>query len=119
MSTTRTQFTFRVDTWTPDGESIVEQRFCVALRWFSSTLLLFSSIRVENLTVPSSEISTCGRQFMKYSFNFCHGLPAYQRVYGLDAPPIERRFRPGGRREPLHPFAVRQRRALASYCSNS
>jgi hypothetical protein len=24
MSTTRTQFTFRVDTWTPDGESIVE-----------------------------------------------------------------------------------------------
>ena len=24
MSTTRIQFTFRVDTWTPDGESIVE-----------------------------------------------------------------------------------------------
>src|SRR2546429_8045841 len=24
MSTTRTHFTFRVDTWTPDGESIVE-----------------------------------------------------------------------------------------------
>ena len=23
MSTTRTHFTFRVDTWTPDGESIV------------------------------------------------------------------------------------------------
>src|SRR5438046_9802951 len=27
---------------------------------FSIALLLFSSIRVENLTVPSSEISTCG-----------------------------------------------------------
>ena len=24
MTTTRTQFTFRVDTWTPDGESTVE-----------------------------------------------------------------------------------------------
>jgi len=24
MSTLRTHFTFRVDTWTPDGESIVE-----------------------------------------------------------------------------------------------
>ena len=24
MSTMRTEFTFRVDTWTPDGESIVE-----------------------------------------------------------------------------------------------
>ena len=24
MTTTRTHFTFRVDTWTPDGESIVE-----------------------------------------------------------------------------------------------
>ena len=24
MSTMRTHFTFRVDTWTPDGESIVE-----------------------------------------------------------------------------------------------
>jgi hypothetical protein len=24
MSTTRPHFTFRVDTWTPDGESIVE-----------------------------------------------------------------------------------------------
>jgi hypothetical protein len=24
MSTTRTHFTFRVDTWSPDGESIVE-----------------------------------------------------------------------------------------------
>ena len=24
MSTTRTHFTFRVDTWTPDGETIVE-----------------------------------------------------------------------------------------------
>ena len=24
MTTTRTQFTFRVDTWTPDGKSIVE-----------------------------------------------------------------------------------------------
>ena len=24
MSTTRTHFTFRVDAWTPDGESIVE-----------------------------------------------------------------------------------------------
>ena len=24
MSTTRTHFTFRVDTWTPEGESIVE-----------------------------------------------------------------------------------------------
>jgi hypothetical protein len=24
MSTTRTHFTFRVDTWTPDGESIAE-----------------------------------------------------------------------------------------------
>jgi hypothetical protein len=24
MTTLRTQFTFRVDTWTPDGESIVE-----------------------------------------------------------------------------------------------
>jgi len=24
MGTTRTHFTFRVDTWTPDGESIVE-----------------------------------------------------------------------------------------------
>jgi len=25
MTTMRTHFTFRVDTWTPDGESIVEQ----------------------------------------------------------------------------------------------
>jgi hypothetical protein len=24
MTTTRTHFTFRIDTWTPDGESIVE-----------------------------------------------------------------------------------------------
>jgi hypothetical protein len=24
MTTTRTQFTYRVDTWTPDGESVVE-----------------------------------------------------------------------------------------------
>jgi hypothetical protein len=24
MTTTRTHFTFRVDTWTPDGKSIVE-----------------------------------------------------------------------------------------------
>jgi hypothetical protein len=24
MTTTRTHFTFRVDTWTPDGENIVE-----------------------------------------------------------------------------------------------
>jgi hypothetical protein len=27
MTTTRTHFTFRVDTWTPDGESIVEYVF--------------------------------------------------------------------------------------------
>jgi hypothetical protein len=26
MTTLRTHFTFRVDTWTPDGESIVEPR---------------------------------------------------------------------------------------------
>src|SRR5262245_53463459 len=26
MTTTRTHYTFRVDTWTPDGESIVEHR---------------------------------------------------------------------------------------------
>jgi hypothetical protein len=24
MTTTRTHFTFRIDTWTPDGETIVE-----------------------------------------------------------------------------------------------
>ena len=30
MTTTRTHFTFRVDTWTPDGESIVEHMWPVS-----------------------------------------------------------------------------------------
>ena len=43
MSTTRTHFTFRVDTWTPDGESIVEhvagiEDYQVALRYLPRRL---------------------------------------------------------------------------------
>ena len=72
MSTTRTHFTFRVDTWTPDGESIVEhvagiEDYQVALvtyraacqRWPSIPITLRQGARViedsRRLRVVSSQ----------------------------------------------------------------
>jgi hypothetical protein len=51
MSTLRTHFTFRVDTWTPDGESIVEhiagvEDYQVALATRLRTLAQHPRLRV-------------------------------------------------------------------------
>jgi hypothetical protein len=54
MSTTRTQFTFRVDTWTPDGESIVEH---VASRQLAEALL---APRKVPMRVPENPFSCSG-----------------------------------------------------------
>src|SRR5215831_15245611 len=67
MSTLRTHFTFRVDTWTPDGESIVEHVACVedyqvALatyraaceRWPGTPITLRHGARVMATRMPNS-----------------------------------------------------------------
>jgi hypothetical protein len=72
MTTTKTHFTFRVDTWTPDGESIVEhvagvEDYQVALvthraacqRWHDIPITLRQGARVSedsrHLRVVSSQ----------------------------------------------------------------
>ena len=72
MSKLRTHFTFRVDTWTPDGESIVEyvagvRDYQVALatyraareRWLGMSITLWQGARViedsRRLRVVSSQ----------------------------------------------------------------
>ena len=68
MTTLRTHFTFRVDTWTPDGESIVEhvadvEDYQVALatyeRWPGTPITLRQGARViedsRRLRVVSSQ----------------------------------------------------------------
>jgi hypothetical protein len=51
MTTTRTHFTFRIDTWTPDGETIVEhvagvQDYQVALATYLATCQRWPGIPV-------------------------------------------------------------------------
>jgi hypothetical protein len=64
MSTTRTHFTFRVDTWTPDGESIVEhiagvEDYQVALATFRAACERWPGIprRVGNGGRPPGAVS--------------------------------------------------------------
>jgi hypothetical protein len=55
MSTTRTQFTFRVDTWTPDGESIVEH--VAGIEDYQVALVTYRAAASAGLASPSP----CGR----------------------------------------------------------
>ena len=70
MTTTRTQFTFRVDTWTPDGESIVEhvagvEDYQVALaafraacqRWPGIPITLRQLVRCNGHPIAGARIS--------------------------------------------------------------
>jgi len=59
MTTLRTHFTFRVDTWTPDGESIVEhvagvEDYAVALATYRT------SVRMPRRSRPRSPASSTG-----------------------------------------------------------
>jgi hypothetical protein len=46
MTTLRTHFTFRVDTWTPDGESIVEHVVMMRLGRASKKRMMSNKIRM-------------------------------------------------------------------------
>jgi len=55
MSTTRTHFTFRVDTWTPGGESIVEH--VAGVEDYEVALATYRRMR----TLARHPQSPCGR----------------------------------------------------------
>ena len=70
MTTTRTHFTFRVDTWTPDGKSIVEhvagvEDYEIALatfraacqRWPNTAITLLQLVRCNGHPLAGARIS--------------------------------------------------------------
>jgi hypothetical protein len=70
MTTTKTHFTFRVDTWTPDGESIVEhvagvEDYQIALatfraacqRWPNTAITLRQLVRCNGHPIAGPRIS--------------------------------------------------------------
>jgi hypothetical protein len=54
MTVTRTHFTFRIDLWTPDGESIVEHTLAV-LRLMTNSNLVGSSTVIDRLPATGRE----------------------------------------------------------------
>ena len=65
MSTLRTHFTFRVDTWTPDGESIVEhvagvEDYQVALATYRAACERWPGTPSQRATGPEPLVWRCG-----------------------------------------------------------
>ncbi len=80
MSTLRTHFTFRVDTWTPDGESIVEhvagvEDYQVALATYRAACERWPGyLRRRGKGKSSRNHTLAGRNFVsRHSLTYAHG----------------------------------------------